>query len=136
MTREAYQKEYLESFIREEYDSMVWADNLFTDHVKKMFNAGIQCADTMPKPGLVDLSKVWHDTKEEPETSRKVVAINEKGILISGVYLAYDAKGYILKYSGVYWNGGGCMSGARLLDWQKAIKWAYIENLLPKGGDQ
>lgn len=80
-----------------------------------------------------DLSQVWHPAEEEPEISRKVVAINDKGILISGVYRAYDAKGYILKYSGVYWNGGGCMNGVRLLDWQEAIKWAYIEDLLPKG---
>lgn len=80
-----------------------------------------------------DLSQVWHPAEEEPETSRQVVAINEKGILFSGVYRPYDAKGYTPIYPGVYWNGGGCMNGARLLDWQEAIKWAYIEDLLPKG---
>ena len=83
-----------------------------------------------------DLSQVWHPAEEEPESGRKVVVINEKGILFSGVYWAYDAKGYTPKYPGVYWNGGGCMNGARLLDWQKAVKWAYIEDLLPKGGEE
>lgn len=83
-----------------------------------------------------DLSQVWHPAEEEPESGRKVVVINEKGILFSGVYRAYDANGYVPKYPGVYWNGGGCLNGARLLDWQEAVKWAYIEDLLPKGGEE
>ena len=83
-----------------------------------------------------DLSQVWHPAEEEPESGKKVVAINEKGILFSGVYWPYNDKGYVPKYPGVYWNGGGCMNGARLLDWQEAVKWAYIEDLLPKGGEQ
>ena len=83
-----------------------------------------------------DLAQVWHPAEEEPESGKKVVVINEKGILFSGAYWPYDAKGYVPKYPGVYWNGGGCMAGARLLDWQEAVKWAYIEDLLPKGGEQ
>lgn len=98
------------------------------------FKQGAEWADENPKPGLIDLSQVWHPVEEDPETGRKVVAINKKGISFSGVYWPYDVKGYTPKYPGVYWNGGGCMQGARLLDWQEAIKWAYIEDLLPKGG--
>lgn len=104
-------------------------------NASRYFEQGVKWADTNPKSGLVDLSQVWHTAEREPETSRKVVAINEKGILFSGVYWPYDAKGYIPKYPGVYWNGGGCLNGARLLDWQEAVKWAYVDELLPKGGN-
>ena len=104
--------------------------------LKETFYIGAKWADANPKQGLVDLSQVWHNAKEEPQTGRKVVAINEKGISFSGVYWSYDVKGYTPKYPGVYWNGGGCMQGARLLDWQVAVKWAYIEDLLPKGGEK
>ena len=98
------------------------------------FIRGAKWADANPKQGLVALSQVWHNAKEEPQTGRKVVAINEKGISFSGVYWPYNAKGYVPKYPGVYWIGGGCMDGARLLDWQEAVKWAYIDDLLPKEG--
>lgn len=84
----------------------------------------------------IDLSQVWHDAEEEPQTGRQIVAINRKDVSFSGVYWPYNAKGYVPKYPGVYWIGGGCMDGARLLDWQEAVKWAYIEDLLPKGGEK
>lgn len=108
MTREEYQKEYLESFIREEYDSMVWGDNLFTDHVRKMFNAGIQCADTMPKPGLVDLSKVWHDASEAPQ--------HDALILFQSIY------GDILLIR--FADRKSSMTTIR--------RWVYVDDLLPK----
>lgn len=116
MTREEYQKECLDSFIREEYDSMVWGDNLFTDHVRKMFNAGIQCADTMPKSGLVDLSKVWHDTKEEPKDKAYIIAERRN-----------------LEFGSFLW--------ANQIKWEKFTeiflikRWAYVDELLPKGGE-
>lgn len=81
-----------------------------------------------------DMSQVWHDAEEEPQTGRQIVAINGEGVSFSGVYWPYNAKGYVPKYPGVYWIGGGCMDGARLLDWQEAVKWAYIDDILPKGG--
>ena len=31
------------------------------------FIAGAKWTDNNPKPGLIDLSKVWHDAKEEPK---------------------------------------------------------------------
>ena len=83
-----------------------------------------------------DLSQVWHPAEEEPQTGRQIVAINSKGVSFSGVYWPYNTKGYVPKYPGVYWIGGGCIEGARLLDWQEAVKWAYIEDLLPKGGEK
>ena len=115
MTREEYQKEYLESFIREEYDSMVWGGNCFTDHVRKIFNAGIQCGDTMPKPGLVDLSQVWHDASERPEP--KVWFIAQIGKKCFDTFIVKIDK----NDSWVKWSMG-----------VNITRWAYIEDLLPK----
>lgn len=116
MTREEYQKEYLESFIREEYDPIVWGENLFTDNVREVFRAGIQCADTMPKPELVDLSKVWHNAKEEPEKGKLMIGIDEDGVSVYK-WVGQDECGWL---SFAEFNG--------------LIRWAYIEDLLPKGG--
>lgn len=110
MTREEYQKEYLESFIREEYDPIVWGENLFTDNVREVFRAGIQCADTMPKPELVDLSKVWHDSSEIPQ---------------------HDA---LILFQSIY----GDILLIRFQDRKSSMatiqRWAYVDDLLPKGG--
>lgn len=81
-----------------------------------------------------DLSQVWHDAKEEPKSLKQVVAIDKKGRSFSGKYWPREDKEYNVRYSGIYWNGDGCLTGARLLDWEDVVKWAYIEDLLPKGG--
>lgn len=80
-----------------------------------------------------DLSQVWHDAKEEPKALKQVVAIDDKGRSFSGNYWPREDNEYNVRYAGVYWNGDGCLSGARLLDWEKVVKWAYTADLLPKG---
>lgn len=80
-----------------------------------------------------DLSRVWHDAKEEPEALKQVVVIDKEGRSFSGKYWPYDDEGYTPRYPGIYWNGDGCLTGARLLDWDSVVCWAYIEDLLPKG---
>lgn len=83
-----------------------------------------------------DLSQIWHDANEEPKALRQVVAIDKKGVSFSGKYWPYDDKGYTPRYPGIYWNGDGCLTGARLLDWDSVAHWAYIDDLLPKGGER
>ena len=117
MTREEYQKEYLESFIREEYDPIVWGENLFTDNVREVFRAGIQCADTMPKPELVDLSKVWHDAKEEPEKGKSIISIGATGV------------------SAYKWVDEWRCDWVDFAEWSELFIWAYVYDLLPKGGE-
>ena len=82
-----------------------------------------------------DLSQVWHDAKEEPKAGRQVIAIKDN-TAFCGIYRPYDNKGYTPRYQGLYWSGGGCLSGAILAYWEDVIKWAYIEDLLPKGGEK
>lgn len=82
-----------------------------------------------------DLSQVWHDAKEEPEDGRQVVAIKDN-TPFCGTYRQYDNKGYTPRYQGLYWSGGGCLSGAIWVYWEDVVKWAYIEDLLSKGGEK
>lgn len=80
-----------------------------------------------------DLSQVWHEAKEEPEAHRQVIAVDKEGSSFCGKYWSYNNKGYTPRYQGLYWSGGGCLSGAILAYWEDVVKWAYIEDLLPKG---
>ena len=82
-----------------------------------------------------DLSQVWHDAKEEPEDGRQVVAIKDN-TPFCGTYRQYNNKGYTPRYPGLYWSGGGCLSGSIWVYWKDVVKWAYIKDLLPKGGEK
>ena len=71
-----------------------------------------------------NLSQVWHDANEEPEEETWILATNEKDII--DVY--HLRKGRKYNFDG------------NLIDWSKFVvnfnltKWAYIDDLLPKGG--
>jgi hypothetical protein len=90
------------------------------------FMSGAEWADKHPKEGLIDLNKVWRDTSEQPEEETWILATNEKDII--DVY--HLRKGRKYNFDG------------NLIDWSKFVvnfnltKWAYINDLLPKGGNQ
>lgn len=81
------------------------------------FKKGAECADEHPKEGLVDLSQVWHNAKEEPEKGKLMIGIDEDGISI---------------YKWVDQHDGDWLSFAIF---NGLFKWAYIDDLLPKGGE-
>ena len=65
-----------------------------------------------------DLSQVWHDASEEPEKGVWMIGIYDDGVLI---YKWVDQhNGYWLSFAEC--NG--------------LTRWAYIEDLLPKGGEK
>ena len=64
---------------------------------------------------------VWHDANEEPKKGEDIIALDIDGISVSGVYKDYTGKG-IYRYH--------CF----LCEWDAVVKWAYISDLLPKGG--
>ena len=132
MTRKKYLQECANSYLAKTYESLDSCDIEFINCIIDAFEAGAKWADANPNSGVVDLSQVWHDAKEEPKALKQVVAIDKKGRSFSGKYWPYDDEGYTPRYPGIYWNGDGCLTGARLLDWQKVTKWAYIHDLLPK----
>lgn len=64
-----------------------------------------------------DLSQVWHDVKEEPEKGKLLIGINEDGV---SIYKWADQDNDWLSFA----------------EWYGLIKWAYIDDLLPKNGNE
>lgn len=75
------------------------------------FKKGAEWADEHPKEGLVNLSQVWHDSSEIPQ---------------------HDA---LILFQSIY----GDILLIRFQDRQSSMtsihRWAYIDDLLPKGGE-
>lgn len=65
-----------------------------------------------------DLSQVWHDVKEEPEKGKLLIGIDEDGVSI---------------YKWVDQDEDGWFSFAKDCG---LTRWAYIEDLLPKEGNE
>lgn len=80
------------------------------------FLHGVEWSDAHP----VD---VWHEASEEPKFGEDVIAIDIDGVSVAGVYKDYNGKG-IYRYH--------CF----LCEWDAVDKWAYVSDLLPKGGEQ
>ena len=71
---------------------------------------------------LVDLSKIWHDASEEPEYSCKEILYQDK----------YGAWFFALQHDIVV---------VLEINWEdfaaeNISRWAYIDDLLPKGGEK
>lgn len=64
-----------------------------------------------------DLSQVWHDAKEKPEKGKLMIGIDEDGV---SVYKWVD------QYDGDWLYLAECFG---------LIRWAYVDDLLPKGGE-
>ena len=64
-----------------------------------------------------DLSQVWHKSKEEPEKGKFLIGIDEDGVSVYN-WVGQDECGWL---SFAQYNG--------------LIRWAFIEDLLPKGGE-
>ena len=82
------------------------------------FEAGAKWPDANPKSGLIDLSQAWHEAKEEPK----------KGEWILGEYQGGIYQTYLCGYIGCEWS-----SYVKVFS---LIRWAYVNDLLPKGGEQ
>ena len=65
-----------------------------------------------------DLSQVWHDAKEEPEKGKLMIGIDEDGVSVY-TWVGQDRCGWLSLYK---CNG--------------LIRWAHIEDLLPKGREK
>ena len=71
-----------------------------------------------------DISQAWHDAKEEPEEGTQVVAIDHDGWTGSGLFNP------MAMIKGIY------LYGELIVDWYSVVRWAYLKDLLPKGGEQ
>ena len=70
---------------------------------------------------LVDWSKIWHDASEEPEYYFKQILYQDK----------YGAHRIAVKYDIVKLIGNWERFAA-----ENISRWAYIDDLLPKGGER
>lgn len=64
---------------------------------------------------------IWHDAKEEPEYGKPII-VKRICNIIEGTYVV-----------DVYYN---VFSWKKYADVYEIIKWCYVEDLLPKGGDK
>lgn len=85
--------------------------------VQGAFEEGAEWADNHPV-------NVWHDASEEPKEHSKIVIIDTKGEWWNIDYASDDFEGY-----GLY-GWAFCIAHYNLKIW------AYIDDLLPKGGEK
>lgn len=78
------------------------------------------------KDNIVDLGEVWHSNKHIPQSNNKIIAIKSCGDTFcgicnvkNGVYLANIASDI-----------------TSMSSWDDVAKWAYLEDLLPKGDNK
>lgn len=87
------------------------------------FIEGAKWADDNPQDGLVDLNKVWHTATEEPQGDEwHIIYINEVGEIHTLKHKSVTFYGFPTLRS--YAKGAGMLC------------WAYLDDLLPKGGEQ
>ena len=64
-----------------------------------------------------DLSQVWHNAKEEPEKGKSIISIGSTGV------------------SAYKWVDEWRCDWLDFAEWSELFRWAYIDDLLPKGGE-
>lgn len=111
MSREAFIKEAADKYI-----DMCSTGTYCSADPKEAFIEGAVFADAHPHPGLVDLSKVWHNASIEPERDAFFIAEDNKCGLDAYCWTQRDDD----------WIEYACLFGLR--------RWAYMKDLLPKGG--
>ena len=87
---------------------------------KAAFVIGAEWADNNHPQDVVNLNDIWHPANEEPEDNNWEILLEDK--------------------IGDYWVEGECSVSFFYDSWQKyaedvgLTRWAYISDLLPKGG--
>ena len=75
------------------------------------------------KDNVVDLGEVWHSNKDIPHKDRKIIAVACNEILC-GTFMVEAG-----------WYRANINSVKVLASWESIKKWAYVEDLLPRGGE-
>ena len=78
------------------------------------------------KDNIVDLGKVWKDGNHIPRKDKKVVVVNDNGKVIGG-YLFVDKYSFTVNIDPFH---------AITSDISNLYRWAYLYDLLPKGGEK
>lgn len=75
------------------------------------------------KDNIVDLGEIWHNNKDIPHKDRKIIAVACNEILC-GTFMVEAG-----------WYRANINSVKVLASWESIKKWAYVEDLLPRGGE-
>ena len=78
------------------------------------------------KDNIVDLSDVWKDSNHIPHTGKKVVVVNNNGGFVSGYLFIYKHT-FTVEVNSFY---------TETSDIGNLFRWAYVDDLLPKGGEE
>ena len=100
------------------------SDVSFLDEETPLTRAWVSINPHKDRTEYTDLSQAWHDAKEEPEEGTQVVVIDHDGWTGSGLFNP------MAMIKGVY------MYGELIVDWYSVVRWAYLKDLLPKGGEK
>lgn len=112
MTRKEEIKCASKDYINYLLDKQEYHNENYTEYdIRQAFEKGAMFADHNP-----DISSLWHDASEEPKIGSNIVAINGN-----------DKWWDIQPYDG-YYNWRNWVSSYDIK------KWAYIYDILPKGG--
>ena len=108
-----------EEEIKEAYKDYMNNGGMFQSNPWFYFKAGTEWADKHPK-------NVWHEASEEPLLEEtEIIFINERDF----AHIS-KRKGGHFSYAYVYY------SWEEYVNSLKIKKWAYISDLLPKGGEK
>ena len=106
---------YLDNFISDDC-------GICKEDIYDAFMAGVDWADDNPRQDVVNLNDIWHDASEEPAGDDWVILCED--------------------------DSGNCFCQNKIivvelfLNWQKSAekvwlkRWAYVSDLLPKGGGE
>lgn len=75
------------------------------------------------KDNIVDLGEIWRNNKDIPHKDRKIIAVACNEILC-GTFMVEAG-----------WYRANINSVKVLASWEFIKKWAYVDDLLPKGGE-
>ena len=122
MTREEVKyasKDYVNYLL----DKQEYHNEKYTEHdIKQAFEEGAEWADNHPV-------NVWHDASEEPRMNHKNIIYQTNYCSLFNVHIVFVPT---------------CLRGGKITSysWNEFVKdvnmrrWAYIEDLLPKGGEK
>lgn len=103
------------------YDDLLTNNEYSGGDIQSAFIEGAEWADNHP-------INVWHDACEEPKNGQHVLAIDYNGEPRSGIYKSINGGIFDFKYiNGIF------LSDELVFVWDLVIRWAYIDDLLPKG---
>ena len=85
------------------------------------FISGALWADNNPTKDIINLNDVWHDASEEPEDANLEILCQDK-------YGCWTENRIDIPFSYKDWN--------TYTESEHIVRWAYISDLLPKGGNE